>query len=150
MDVDTLVTRMTQQGRRAFYDRLGLACRANALGIGHVSAAELLTNRPALVILAADSGAAGQRKFAQQAARKNVPILTVETGADTGRALGREFVSVVVVARSAFADDLCRWGRWLSRLDGTGIKEYEDPGSTVAGNEGRHVRPNTETPDSGQ
>ena len=150
MDVDTLVERMAEQGRRAFFERLGLACRAGALGIGQAAASEALAGAPRLVIVSADAGASGNRKFTSHARRKQVPILTAEHGGDIGAALGREFVSVVVVTRSAFADDLCRWGMWLSALDGTGITEYEEPGSASAGIEDRPGRSNTETPATGQ
>jgi len=149
MDVDTLVARMVEQGRRAFFDRLGLACRAGELGIGQAAATEALAKRPGLVILAADAGPSGSRKFTQQARRKGVPMLTAAQGEDLGAALGREFVSVVVVARSVFSDDLGRWGKWLSGLDETGINEYEDPGSASAGIEDRSDRSNTETPATG-
>lgn len=115
--VEDLVSRVVSLGGKGWHNRLGLANRAGALAIGQASAREALREgRAALVVLADDAGEAGKQKFSRDAERKALPSVWVRHGAWPGAALGREFVSVVTVARSPFADDLLRWATWLSSL----------------------------------
>lgn len=111
---DILLDRVRASGRKVFLERIGLANRAGALAVGQASALErMASGKVVLLLLAQDGGASGQNKFEYTARVRGIETLVVESGATLGAALGREFVSVVAVERSAFSRDLVRWAGWL-------------------------------------
>jgi len=135
--VDTLVERMVVLGRKAFFNRIGLANRAAVLAVGQTACRErFVRGIPALLLVAADVGSAARTKFTVNARRRAVPIATVASGNELGLALGREFVGVVLVEASVFADDLKCWARALAALPSTGVVDYEE--SPVADVTDRH------------
>lgn len=78
------------------------------------------------MILAHDAGDSTVTKFSENASRKGCDVVWA-SGAWIGSALGREFVSVAIVARSPFSETLTGWARALSsypssavRLEGAG------------------------------
>lgn len=122
VNVEELSARVRALGEKGWHNRMGLANRSGALAIGQASAREALRDgRVALVVLADDAGEAAKQKFSRDAERKQLPTVWVREGAALGAALGREFVSVVTVASSPFADDLLRWATWLSSFGAESI-----------------------------
>ena len=122
VNVEELSARVRALGEKGWHNRMGLANRSGALAIGQASAREALRDgRVALVVLAEDAGEAAKQKFSRDAERKQLPTVWVREGAALGAALGREFVSVVTVASSPFADDLLRWATWLSSFGAESI-----------------------------
>jgi predicted RNA-binding protein YlxR (DUF448 family) len=116
-DADLLVERASERLIKWWYNRMGLANRAGALAVGQVSARESFRDgRAALLVLSSDAGSAAQQKYSLQAGRKQVPRIDVRSGATLGASLGRSFVSLAVVRKSAFAADLERVAHWIESL----------------------------------
>ncbi|MFT4703012.1 MAG: putative RNA-binding protein YlxR (DUF448 family), partial [Bradymonadia bacterium] len=109
MPASEACSRVLKLGTKWWYNRLGLANRASALAVGQASVREAFReSRAPLVLLADDAGAAALSKYGQQAQRKSSNVVRWRHGAALGGSLGREFVSVVAVAPSAFDSDLWR------------------------------------------
>lgn len=105
---DALVARALEAGQRAWSERLGLARRAGSVAVGQAAASEAMRGDGWVLLLAEDAGDAAVRKFSENARRKQCRVVRAP-GAFLGEALGREFVSVAVVARSPFSDALVDW-----------------------------------------
>lgn len=119
VEAEMLVERASERLIKWWYNRMGLANRAGALAVGQVSARESFRDgRAALLVLSSDAGSAAQQKYSLQAGRKQVPRIDVRSGATLGASLGRSFVSLAVVRKSAFAADLERVAHWIESLSG--------------------------------
>jgi ribosomal protein L7Ae-like RNA K-turn-binding protein len=126
-----LVARALELGEKAFFNRLGLANRAGVLAVGQAAARDEFSRKKiGLVIIASDAGTSGQERFGGNARRKGIPTLLIDSGAELGRALGREFVSVTLVHQSPFSIDLLRIGRQLVALGSTHLI-LEEEGSAA-------------------
>lgn len=146
LDGAVLVRRLVDAGTRGFLERLGLANRAGVLAVGQAAVSERLgTRRVGLLLIAADAGPAGRRKFLHTAEVRGIAAVTVESGAWLGQPLGREFVSVVAVEESRFAVELRVWSSWLIGLEAAAFSVSDVPHTTgesdeVAPGSGRHER----------
>lgn len=110
-NADTLIARVTDVADQAFLDRLGLACRANALAIGQSAVREALKKgwSNGVLIYAQDAGKAGIDRVHDRVLQRGTPIIEVENGERLGHALGRQYVSVVWCKDSAFSHTLWNW-----------------------------------------
>lgn len=117
----TLMPRVHQASERAFWDRLGLACRAGEMAIGQVSVRERLTQKPApaLLILAEDAGKAGVERVHDHALHHGANVLWVRDGFALGAALGREYVSCALLNVSAFSRDISAWAPFMVQYEGS-------------------------------
>ncbi len=116
--VDVLTARARDLGLTCWRQRLGLAHRAGALSVGQAAARDNTSG--AAMLLATDAGEAAQSRFASNAGRKQMPLIRT-SGETLGSALGREFVSVVIISRSPFAESLTAWATALSTYPESGI-----------------------------
>lgn len=116
---DVLLARVTHVAEQAFLDRLGLACRANALAIGQTAVRDALRKgwKQGLLICAEDAGAAGIERVHDNALKRGTPVVKVEQGEQLGQALGRTFVSCVWCEESAFSRILWSWAPAMATLD---------------------------------
>lgn len=128
-DADALSTRAMEVGVQAWWQRLGLANRAGALSVGQAAARDGARGDAGLTIVAEDAGSSAS-KFAQNARRKSVPVAWA-LGAEMGRALGREFVSVAIVARSPFSEQLTAWAAALGTYPDSGVRLESETDETV-------------------
>lgn len=103
--------------RRRCLDFIGLARRAGLTALGEDKVARCLrAGKAAVVIIAADSGAAGPAKLNRLAAgAAAVPVVTAFDGADLGQAVGRDHAGYVALRPGALAD---RFRAEMRRLDG--------------------------------
>lgn len=138
--VTVLLPRVQQAAERAFWDRLSLACRANALSIGQIAVRERLGKgtRVGLMVVAADAGSAGIDRVHDHALHRGATVVTVRDGYALGAALGREFVSSVLCEESAFSRDICSWAPSMVQQGGVVVSvettssekiKLEPPGS---------------------
>lgn len=116
---DVLLKRVSNVAEQAFLDRLGLACRANALAIGQTAVRDVLKKgqRQGLLICAEDAGKAGIDRVHDRVLQRGTPVVKVEEGARLGQALGREYVSCVWCEESAFSQTLWSWAPAMATLD---------------------------------
>lgn len=115
---DTLLARVTDVANQAFLDRLGLACRANALAIGQNAVREALKEgwKNGVLIYAQDAGKAGIERVHARVLQRGTPTIQVENGEKLGHALGRQYVSVVWCQDSAFSRTLWSWAPAMASL----------------------------------
>lgn len=108
---DTLIERVTNVAEQAFLDRLGLACRANALAIGQTAIRDSLKKgwTEGVLIVAQDAGRAGIDRVHDRALKRGTLVVEVDQGERLGQALGRQYVSAVWCQENAFSHTLWRW-----------------------------------------
>src|SRR5690625_7192789 len=105
---EILVQRAIDSANRAFLDRLGLACRANALAIGQAAVRDVLRQGwgKGVLIYAQDAGAAGVERVHDRVLQRGTLVGEVSDGERTGQALGRQYVYMLWCQDSAFAHTL--------------------------------------------
>ena len=135
-DAEVLCDRVRTAGVEAWFSRLGLANRAGVLSVGDAACREGTRQSEWLLLLASDAGASTARKYEAQASRKGATIVRAN-GAALGRALGREYVGVVVVQASPFKNDLQRWAISLATYSGSGLTISSSSDEDVAGGKSR-------------
>jgi len=108
---EILVQRAIDSANRAFLDRLGLACRANALAIGQAAVRDVLRQGwgKGVLIYAQDAGAAGVERVHDRVLQRGTLVVEVSDGERIGQALGRQYVSMLWCQDSAFAHTLWAW-----------------------------------------
>lgn len=131
---EVLLDRLVSSGTKVFLNRLGLANRAGVVAVGQTAVrAEGSRARGGLALLALDGGDAGQQRFGSWARAVGLSVARFRSGHVLGAALGREFVSVVVVQASPFAEDLTRMAAQLVGLPASEIGEFAASASLDAG-----------------
>ncbi len=135
-NADTLVERALVAGKRVWFDRLGLANRAGVLSVGEAASREGTKGSGWLLILACDAGQSTAKKFRTQALRKDAKVVCT-SGYALGKALGREYVSVITVAGSPFRRDLQKWATALDSYPDSGFEITSVEGGNVAGSKSR-------------
>ena len=135
-DAETLVLRAQEAGVRAWFSRLGLANRAGVLAVGDAASREGSRTAGWLLILADDAGKSTAQKYEAQATRKGATVVRA-SGHALGRALGREYVSVVTVQASPFKIDLQSWALALDTYPDSGLSVSGAKGPIVAGSKSR-------------
>lgn len=124
----TLMPRVVSAAERAFWDRIGLACRAGELAIGQIAVRERIAqpSSPGVLIVAADAGQAGIDRVHDHALHRGASVLTVQDGYRLGAALGREYVSSAMCNISPFSRDLCSWAPHMVDYKGC-VVSFEAP-----------------------
>ena len=85
------------------YSLLGLCQRAGKLVSGEVGCEQAVRSKTAVVILLAEDASANTRKKFQNAgAFYEVPMVTVGTKEELGRAIGKESRAVIAVTEAGF------------------------------------------------
>lgn len=125
-----LLPRVQLAAERAFWDRLSLACRANALSIGQVAVREALSNGRSggVFIYATDAGKAGIDRVHDHALHHGATAVQISDGARLGQALGREYVSCLWCKDSAFSNDLLVWAPAMASFE-TVVVSVQSPNS---------------------
>lgn len=108
---ETLVQRVIEGADQAFWDRLGLACRANALAIGQTSVRDVLRKgwNNGVLIYAQDAGRSGIERVHDRVLQRGTLVIEVDQGERMGQALGRQYVSMLWCQDSAFSQTLWTW-----------------------------------------
>jgi predicted RNA-binding protein YlxR (DUF448 family) len=135
-DADLLVERVCAAGTRIWFDRLGLANRAGVLSVGEAASREGTKMSGWFLILADDASQSTVKKFRTQALRKDAKVVCT-SGYALGRALGREYVSVITVAGSRFRRDLQGWASALGSYPDSGFETPSVESGNVAGSKSR-------------
>ena len=141
-DAATLLARCVALGERELWSRLGLANRAGKAAVGQTASREAIGSAGGgLVLAASDAGEAGIDRLVGNAAAKHVAVAWIQSGTRIGAALGKSFVSSVVVAPSAFAEDLLRWSEGLATFSESSVDRVDGgPRGVEAGSEVRSNR----------
>lgn len=114
-----LLPRVRQAAEKALWDRLSLACRANAMAIGQVAVREALSkgSKNGVLVYASDAGKAGIEREYDRALARGAMAVEVPSGTRLAQALGREFVSSIWLEDSAFARDLKVWAPAMASFE---------------------------------
>lgn len=135
-DAEVLIERACAAGTRSWFDRLGLANRAGVLSVGEAASREGTKTSGWFLILADDAGQSTAKKFRTQALRKDAKVVCT-SGYALGKALGREYVSVITVAGSRFRRDLQEWASALESYPESGFVIPSPEHGNVAGSKSR-------------
>ena len=133
---ETLVMRAQESGTKAWFSRLGLANRAGVLSVGEAASREGSRSAGWLLLLADDAGKSTSQKYEAQAIRKGATVVRA-SGYALGRALGREYVSVVTVQASPFKFDLENWAVALQTYPASGLTVLGANAASIPGSKSR-------------
>lgn len=118
-DKDVLLERVQAAAERAFKERLGLACRANAMAIGQTAIRDALRKEwtRGVYMYAADAGPSGVERTRSHAKHLGAAIVQVRDGETIGHAVGRQFVSSIWCKESVFSRNFQSWALGMQTLD---------------------------------
>lgn len=100
-----LVERFQRSAEKEFVKWLGLANRASRAAVGQRAVKHsFVSNRARLLLISDDAGGSAQRKYGEQARRKQVSCIYIRSGRQLGQPLGREFVSTAAITGETFVE----------------------------------------------
>lgn len=119
-DPESLLTQVRDAIALRAREALGVAIRSNRVAIGQNAVTEAMQKGQVdLVVLATDASEGTRKKFASNAERKGLKVVSGLDGATLGSWTGREFVSVLAV----FGTPAARVARDLENLAELGFFE---------------------------